>query len=486
MLMAVFFVPALFIQFGASASSTLTRSDQPLVLTGAQIGALQGIAPGDLVAFSYGTPGWEQIPVQVDERHTTNIRNAYPNPMSSPCGDPCYTPGTRVVNQLVYSDAKTLIAADPDTSLDVNDEVALMVKDAGGIAPESVSPAGVVGDGVEIKVSDPIDGGVGYVYLFRRDAGASSPLDPAAGKSYVEYVWQVNHIGSAVTTAANYKTQYRFNGHNGSSYVGNPENSWVETAHYRREMTGRWHDNVLINKRGVAEPVNIVQRHDASITLDQGGIRNQNTFDVGEMAYITSKAGPIRAIRDYLGTNSGPLTQRRHIFYESHEQITINLRVHAIPGASDVWNYNTNAVGMRSATFLGSDRIDGGGGSYAGGLVILPNSWNWETIDRDTTSDPARGGITFTVYYNSNNPDPVAHHIYRDNGSGGSPSAPYRGGTLNQGPLALVDTDATSSGPNAIFLTLIRNIHYEETGATDGPGRLAQDTTAFQTLTTNR
>src|SRR5438105_4007480 len=57
--------------FGANASpvhaDTLARPGEPIILTGADLGALQGIAPGELVAFRYDQT-WQQIPVQVDER----------------------------------------------------------------------------------------------------------------------------------------------------------------------------------------------------------------------------------------------------------------------------------------------------------------------------------------------------------------------------------------------------------------------------------
>ena len=51
----------------ALAMSPLNRPADPVVLTGADVPGLTGIAPGDLVAFRYDS-GWQQIPVQVDER----------------------------------------------------------------------------------------------------------------------------------------------------------------------------------------------------------------------------------------------------------------------------------------------------------------------------------------------------------------------------------------------------------------------------------
>ena len=40
----------------------------------------------------------------------------------------------------------------------------------------------------------------------------------------------------------------------------------------------------------------------------------------------------MRAIRSYIGANSGPLTQREHVFYDGRSDVRTFLRVHAIPG----------------------------------------------------------------------------------------------------------------------------------------------------------
>ena len=51
-------------------------------------------------------------------------------------------------------------------------------------------------------------------------------------------------------------------------------------------------------------------------------------------------------IRSYLGANSGTYTQREHIFYRSTERVQTFLRVHAIPGIIDFYDYSAAAVGM--------------------------------------------------------------------------------------------------------------------------------------------
>ena len=76
--------------------------------------------------------------------------------------------------------------------------------------------------------------------------------------------------------------------------------------------------------------------------------RSEDTFDDAEGAFIVNKDGPVRAIRSYIGANSGPNTQREHIFYDQREDVRTFLRVHAIPGIMDFFDYSPRgrATGM--------------------------------------------------------------------------------------------------------------------------------------------
>ena len=82
----------------------------------------------------------------------------------------------------------------------------------------------------------------------------------------------------------------------------------------------------------------------AKATLGPGVCgRSEDTFDDAEGAFIANKSGPVRAIRSYIGANSGPLTQREHIFYEQREDVRTFLRVHAVPGPWDFFDYSSAA-----------------------------------------------------------------------------------------------------------------------------------------------
>ena len=58
----------------------------------------------------------------------------------------------------------------------------------------------------------------------------------------------------------------------------------------------------------------------------------------------------MRAIRSYLGANSGTYTQRDEIMYEGRMDVTTYLRVHPIPPLRDWMDYSAAALGMQYVT----------------------------------------------------------------------------------------------------------------------------------------
>ena len=63
------------------------------------------------------------------------------------------------------------------------------------------------------------------------------------------------------------------------------------------------------------------------------------TFKHGGTGFIVNKAGPVRAIRSWVGANSGTITQRESVMYEQREDLRTYLRVHQIPGIMDYVTY---------------------------------------------------------------------------------------------------------------------------------------------------
>ncbi len=337
---------------GCRMKSTLERPTAPVVLTGAQVPSLVGTAQGRLVAFRHNEDNegnnrqWTQIPVQVDQRKVVGFGSAPATNTAVGVAGTVYGSGAGTITALQYADPNTWVGADPNPALDANDEVVFMASDAGGdlAIDENTEPAGVVhGSGVAVRIDDPLGNEEnGWVYLF----ASSGTLDPAAGKDYVKYTF-------ALSSGA-YQTTYKRN-------TGpNPETSKVTTATYEIGFSDRWIEDSWKIKAAGASGVDILDGHKNQISTSTCG-RSNATFAAGEGAFVANIDGPVRAIRSYVGANSGPLTERTHLMYRERIDVITDLRVHPIPGIMDFLDYSAAAKGMtyRSSTTPNGVVIDG-------------------------------------------------------------------------------------------------------------------------------
>jgi hypothetical protein len=333
---------------GAPAGAVpLNRPADPVVLTGAQLPTLVNGSKTTIVGFRWTGGAWAQLPVQVDERAVVNFGKIYNNPTASFYGS---TPGN--TSALVYTSPNTFTGGDPNPRFDSDDEIAFMARDAGEAAPTASRPTGtVVGSGVQIRVTDPVSAGSeGYVYLFREATG--SGLKQNAGVTYVKYQFKL--------LSGSYKTSYKL------GTGPNPENTLITGATYKHHFSDRWLSDQLSITAPGASGVDILDRHKA-LFAPGTCVRSEDTFDQptvygsSEGAFVTNKTGPIRAIRSYLGANSGPNTQRTHLFYDRREDVVTDLRVHSIGSIMDFLDYSAAATGMtyRSDVAPGGVTIDG-------------------------------------------------------------------------------------------------------------------------------
>jgi hypothetical protein len=422
---------------GASGAATLDRPADPVVLTGADVSALLGAAPGDIVAFRYDS-GWVQIPVQVDERAVVDFADIY-NHLGGV---------TESVTALQYTDAGTYTGADPDATLDANDEIVFMAADAGDRPPIFSDPAGVVpGSGVQIEIGDPLDAGEGTVYLFERSGG----LDPGAGANYADYQFDL--------VAGDYPDDYDIA--NGP----NPENSTVTTAYYTLHLADRWIVDEMNVLAGSSSGDDILDRRKH---LFGPGVctRSEDTFANGEGAFVVNKNGPVRGIRSLLGANSGPLTQETLFFYAQREDVVTDLRVHAISGVMDFFDYNPAAPGMtyRNSLNTGGFAIDGTPDSVTAGAP------DWELVTGAHGSLIMVGrmdtdaAITLTSFYEDDDTSPTKQC---------TGDADAYGSSGLWVTSAVPNTDPTN--PPANFLTGRRTIYYEAPGATIADAELRAD-----------
>ncbi len=244
----------------AAAASTLTRDRDPVVMQGQDLPALSGAEVDRVVAFAY-SGGWIQIPVQIDERKLVDYGVVYD---TTPIG----------ILSLAYADPDTYTGADSDPAFDDDDELVFMAADAGERAPAgSPAPGGVLANsGVELEITDPLDGGVGYVYLF---VGNGS-LSPDAGQDYVTYTFDL--------LAGSYIHDY-------DTQTGpNPEDSEAFSALYRTHFSDRWIRDELEVSAGTASGADIFDRH-KNMFAPGNCARTEDTFSAGEGAFFANRDG---------------------------------------------------------------------------------------------------------------------------------------------------------------------------------------------------
>jgi len=432
--------------FGNSAP--LSRPAEPAILKGEDLPIFRGTAPDSLVAFRY-EGGWVQIPIQVDERDVRSYGEIYNFLISFGLGsDGSLHP---FVDEF-YTDQGTYMGPDTDPMLDDNDEVVFMARDTGNIASAIADPQGViVGLRAEVRVSDPLDGTTGYVYLFQSAGG----LDPSAGQSYVDYQFKLQS-GDYLGT---------FN------LVGiNLELSTMSSQYYERTFTSRRRSEVLRITAPGASGVDILDREKRRIErTSELCISDDSEATVEELegAFVANKSGPVRGIRSHLGDGSGPATHKVHFFYEQREDMVLHWRVHG-GGSRNVVNlvdYDPAAIGM---TYFNNNNL---AGVIVDGVpdTVTPGTLQWELNTGFhgsivTVHDTISSGQTWLQCINRTESDPVGDcewlippisSYYLDDASYSEPLCPDDFAIGTSGPAVAFqpDTDPRTSSVEVAFVS---------------------------------
>jgi hypothetical protein len=365
----------------------VARVDGPVVVTAADLGVENlNLNPNRAAGYRWDADNaaWVQIPVQVDERHVVDF-GATPS-SNSQQGSVGTVYGTNAIGftALQYSDPDTWVGADPDTTFDADDELVFMARDAGPQAPAGTpNPANTNASlGKALELSNGA-GGTGYVYLFYGNPGT----DSSAGQDLVDYTFALN--------AGSYLNDYnRADG-------PNPESSSVTTATYSMDFSDRWFTVGLDLGSG-----DILDGHKSRFSFATCG-RSNLTFANAHGAFVANIDGPVRAIRSYIGANSGPLTQRTEIFYDTRYESVTDLRVHAIPGVMSFWDLSANAIGMEygNSNLAGTVTVDGSPDSVPAAAA----DWSYLTGAQGNMSQTSQLTTSFTpttgqVHVDDNSP----------------------------------------------------------------------------------
>ena len=148
----------------------------------------------------------------------------------------------------------------------------------------------MVAGAVKVRVRTTLGGTTrdGWIYLFERSGG----LSPGAGEQYVTYGFGLLSGG--------YQTTYKLqDGPNPENTHGRPRPSTCD------HFSDRWLNDQLRVKTGNATGSTSSTAHKARLAPGNCG-RSEDTFNDAEGAFIANRTGPVRAIRSYIGANSGP------------------------------------------------------------------------------------------------------------------------------------------------------------------------------------
>ncbi len=265
----------------------------------------------------------------------------------------------------------TRAMADPVAGLDDDDEVALQAGDAGPAAPVGTAPPKGASDGRTVALADPLDPtGTRFVYLFRKaggssytaksgvvqmkrdadadrwlDRGSFAPEDPEKlGTSNTGY--GANLPGPVCDDAGVVVRQStdRF-----------PRDAMtVTTPSYRLRATGRWMVRELnvaqqSGKKKTTYGPDLIDRwkgrafqQSPDSTISVVGFEDEQVNWEANAALLGWRQGPVRAIREVWGADSGTNVTKTETYYAGADAYRYRVRVHPIPsdGLYTSWDYN--------------------------------------------------------------------------------------------------------------------------------------------------
>jgi hypothetical protein len=337
-------------------------------------------------AYSLQGGTWTEVPVQVDERFPYFLAN----------GASSFAVYSGTDKELTYEwtteswkktagecearypdEDKTLMPGfpteDPVATLDDDDEVVFMASDAGSKAePATLGPPGTAGKRYEIALNDPLDPTAErYVYLFLKAGGSSFD----ASNGYVNYErhanadqWIDRHSfapNDPEKLGTSNATSY---GPNMSGTVCDPDGTvrnsidrfprdgvTVTTDSYRWTASGRW----MVRSMEVRRPdgsfgPDLIDRwkgrafqQSPASQISLVGFEDEQVNWEANSALLGEKMGPVRAIRETWGADSGTNTTKTEYFYRDAVLYRYKVRVHPIPpdGLYTSWDYNHDKVG---------------------------------------------------------------------------------------------------------------------------------------------
>ena len=394
----------------APGEDTIRDAHHGLVEPGEDPSNRDGVPVEEVTAFRWDGRDWKEVPVQVDQRFPYFLVNnrsdfgiysrvdeeltyqwdieswkkvagqcnaEYPPPDQDPSGRKGYP------------------TKDPVESLDDDDQISFYASDAGQRAPaDARAPQGAVLTPTtftqpefkprqEVELVDPTNpaGPKKYLYLFltangpsfdatngyvkyQRDANADQWIDKQSFTPDDPEKLGTGHEGYGPNlsgTVCNEDGTVRENA-DGSAYISTDrfprDGMTVSTPRYQVHASGRW----MVRTTRVAEPgpettptygPDLVDRwkgrafqQSPDSTISVTGFEDEQVNWEANSALLGERFGPVRAIREVWGADSGTNTTKTEYYYRDFYVFRYRLRVHPIPpdGLYTSWDHNAGTV----------------------------------------------------------------------------------------------------------------------------------------------
>lgn len=331
---------------------------------------------------------------------------------------------------------------DPQGLFDADDELSFQAGDAGAAAPVGAAPPAGASNGQAVTITDPLDpSDVRYVYLFTQPGGSSYAAkdgyarmtrddgsqqwidrysfdddDPLkVGSSNTGYgpnlpgtvcdtsTQNLGRFGLDTTTATtprpstDREPRDSFTVRAGS-YQLHTDGRWlVRSLQVRHPTNPGWGDNVIGRWKGRA----FQQSPDSSISLV--GFEDEQVNWEMNSALLGWRQGPVRAIREIWGADSGTNVTKTEFYYRNADAFAYHVRVHPIPpdGLYTDWSYRPGvATTYYNVLQQNGVPIDGQPDSSVGEIDQVPVTGQEAEVN---SCDPH-----FTVCSALDNPEEVA------------------------------------------------------------------------------
>lgn len=344
-----------------------------------------GAPVDEIAAYKWTGSGFEEVPVQVDEKFPFFLANAGSTFSVYSGTDPELTYAWDRENWDARDAAGNPCTAaypagrpDPVANLDDDDEVVFMASDAGAMAPTGQLPAKATQVQM-VRLQDVTDPQAERVVYLARQAGGSSFRNKP---TYVRYQRNANAdqwidrsffkdddpelLGSSNTSyGPNRKGTVCLDGKTAKASNDRfPRDGLVvETDTYRWEASGRWMiRDIRIKAPGVAKPdwaqikntrPDLLDRwkgrafqQSPDSTISLVGFEDEQVNWEANSSLLGERCGPVRCMREVWGADSGTNVTKTETFYRDAISYRYRIRVHPIPpdGLYTSWDYNRSAM----------------------------------------------------------------------------------------------------------------------------------------------